>query len=167
VPGFERNVSDDMLRRLAARGGVLMVNFGSAFVKADSNAVSEKQKVMAKTYAEEQHLDFKVAADRQRIDEHVQSELPMPLATVEDVADHIDRIRELVGIDHVGFGSDYEGVGPTLPSQLEDVSRYPNLLRVLLDRGYSEAELEQICSGNLLRVWQSVLDYAATARQPD
>jgi membrane dipeptidase len=164
VPGFERDVSDDMLKRLAARGGVIMINFGSAFVRADSNAVSEKRKPMAEAYVAEHHLDLKLAADRKRIEEYVNLELPMPLATVADVADHIDRVKQLVGIEHVGLGSDYEGVGPTLPVGLEDVSRYPNLLRVLLDRGYTEAELELICSGNLLRVWQSVLDYAAVAR---
>jgi membrane dipeptidase len=165
VPGFERNVSDDMLRRLAARGGVIMINFGSAFLRADSNAISQKQKPLGTAYAAEQHLDVELAADRKRIEDHVNAELPVPLATVDDVADHIDRVKGLVGVEHVGLGSDYDGVGPTLPVGLEDVSRYPNLLRVLLDRGYTEADLELICSGNLLRVWQSVLDYAAAARQ--
>jgi membrane dipeptidase len=163
VPGFERNISDDMLRRLAARGGVVMVNFGSAFLRADSNGVSERRKLAAVAYASEQHLDMTVRADRKRIEDHVAAELPMPLARVEDVADHIDRIKALVGIDHVGLGSDYEGVGPTLPVGLEDVSRYPNLLVELIERGYTDAELEQICSGNVLRVWQSVVDFASKA----
>ncbi len=164
VPGFERNISDEMLRRLAARGGVVMINFGSAFLRADSNAVSEKRKLAAVAYAGEQGLDMTVRADRQRIEEHVQAELPMPLARVEDVADHIDRVKALVGVEHVGLGSDYEGVGPTLPAGLEDVSRYPQLLAELLARGYTETELEQICSGNALRVWQSVLDFAVASR---
>jgi membrane dipeptidase len=161
VPGFERNVSDDMLRRLAARGGVIMINFGSAFVRADSNAVSEKRKTLGAAYASEQHLDMKHAADREKIGAYLEAELPMPLASIDDIADHIDRVRALAGVEHIGLGSDYEGVGPTLPVGLEDVSRYPNLLRELLERGYTEAELEQICSGNVLRVWQAVLDYAA------
>jgi len=164
VPGFERNVSDEMLARLALKGGVLMVNFGSAFLRPDSNAVSEQRKLAAAAYASEQHLDRNVPADAKRIEAYVEAALPMPLASVDDVADHIDRIKRLVGIDHIGLGSDYEGVGRTLPNGLEDVSRYPNLLRVLLERGYTEAELEQICSGNVLRVWQRALDFAASAQ---
>jgi membrane dipeptidase len=119
-----------MLRRLGARGGVIMINFGSAFVRADSNAVSEKRKALGAAYASEQHPDTKLAADREKI----------------------------------GLGSDYEGVGPKLPVGLEDVARYPNLLLELLEHGYTEDELERICSGNVLRVWQAVLDYAAAAR---
>jgi membrane dipeptidase len=166
VPGFERNVSDDMLQALARRGGVIMINFGSAFLTAAANAVSEKRKLLAAAYAVEQKLERSVPADRRRIDAHVAAALPMPLARVEDVADHIDRVKQLVGIAHVGLGSDFEGVGPTLPVGLEDVSRYPNLLRVLIERGYTDDELEQLCSGNLLRVWQRTLDVAREAARP-
>jgi membrane dipeptidase len=164
VPSFERNVSDEMLQRLASRGGVLMINFGSAFLRPDSNAVSEKRKLAAAAYASEQHLDPDVPADEKRIDDYIEASLPMPLASVEDVADHIDRVKRLVGIDHIGLGSDYDGVGRTLPIGLEDVSRYPSLLRVLLERGYTDAEIEQICSGNVLRVWQQALDFAGAAQ---
>lgn len=161
VPGFERNVSDEMLARLAARGGVMMVNFGSGFLRPDSNAVSQKRRLAAEAYVKDHGLDRKIPADEKRLDDYLDSTLPMPLASVEDVADHIDRIKRLVGVDHIGLGSDFDGVGRTLPTGLEDVSRYPNLLRVLLERGYTEAELEQICSGNVLRVWQRALDFAA------
>jgi membrane dipeptidase len=164
VPGFERDVSDEMLERLAARGGVLMINFGSAFLTPQANAVSEKRKAAAIQYAAAQHLDRTLPADGKRIEEYVSAQLPMPLARVEDVADHIDRVKQLVGIDHVGLGSDYEGVGDTLPIGLEDVSRYPSLLRVLLERGYTDEELEKLCSGNVLRVWQATLDLASSAR---
>lgn len=164
VPGFERNISDEMLQRLAQRGGVVMINFGSAFLRPDSNAVSEKRKLAAVAYASEQHLDPNLPADEKRIEDHVESALPMPLASVDDVADHIDRVKRLVGLEHIGLGSDYEGVGRTLPIGLEDVSRYPNLLRALLERGYTEAEIEQICSGNVLRVWQQALDFARAAQ---
>jgi membrane dipeptidase len=165
VPGFERNVSDDMLRALAARGGVIMINFGSAFLTAAANSVSERRKAAAAAFAAERGLKLEVPEDRKRIEEHVEAELPMPLAKATDVADHIDRVKALVGIDHVGLGSDYEGVGPTLPVGLEDVSRYPKLLRVLIDRGYTDEELEKLCSGNVLRVWQQVLDFAAGAER--
>ena len=76
------------------------------------------------------------------------------------MADHIDHIVALAGINHVGLGSDYDGVGDSLPTGLKDVSDYPNLLAVLLNRGYSEKDIEKICSGNLFRVWNQVLDFA-------
>ncbi|MDX1503282.1 MAG: membrane dipeptidase, partial [Thermoanaerobaculia bacterium] len=77
------------------------------------------------------------------------------------VADHIDHVVELVGIDHVGIGSDYDGVGPTLPVGLEDVSKLPNLVAELLVRGYAEEEIEKILSGNVMRVWREVERVAA------
>jgi membrane dipeptidase len=166
VPGFERNVSDDMLQALARSGGVIMINFGSAFLTAAANAVSEERKLLAAAFALEQKLDRNVPAERRRIETHVAAALPMPLARVEDVAEHIDRVKRLVGIDHVGLGSDFEGVGPTLPVGLEDASRYPNLLRVLIERGYTDAEIEKLCSSNLLRVWQRTLDVAREAESP-
>ena len=85
---------------------------------------------------------------------------PRKLATVEQVADHIDHVKKLAGIDHVGLGSDFDGVGDTLPKGLRDVSEYPNLIRVLLERGYTDDEIEKLCSGNSLRVWQAVEDFA-------
>ena len=139
VPGFERNVSDEMLARLAQRGGVLMVNFGSGFLRPDSNAVSQQRRLAAEAYVKEHQLDRENPADEKRLDDYIEASLPMPLAKVDDVADHIDRVKRLVGIDHIGLGSDFDGVGRTLPNGLEDVSRYPSLLRVLLERGYTEA----------------------------
>ena len=76
--------------------------------------------------------------------------------------DNIDHVVKLVGVDHVGIGSDFEGVGNSLPAGLKDVSSYPNLIAGLLNRKYSEADIEKILSGNLLRVWREVEDYAAT-----
>jgi membrane dipeptidase len=81
---------------------------------------------------------------------------PLPELDVKDVADHIDHAVKLVGIQHVGFGSDFDGVGDSLPVGLKDVSGYPNLIHELLSRGYSDADLQKICSGNLLRVWSQV-----------
>ena len=84
-------------------------------------------------------------------------------ADVTDVADHIDRVVDLAGIDHVGIGSDFDGVGDSLPTGLKDVSQYPNLIAVLLERGYSEEDVEKICSGNLMRVWREVERIAAAS----
>ena len=72
------------------------------------------------------------------------------------VADHIDHVVEVSGIDHVGLGSDFDGVGDSLPTGLKDVADYPNLIYTLLKRGYSDEDIQKICSGNVLRVWRSV-----------
>ena len=85
---------------------------------------------------------------------------PFPYANVSIVADHIDRAVNLVGIDHVGLGSDFDGVGDSLPEGLKDVSMYPNLINELLTRGYTKEDLKKILSGNLLRVWKQVESYA-------
>jgi membrane dipeptidase len=85
----------------------------------------------------------------------------MPYASLDDVLDHFDHVVALAGVDHVGIGSDYDGVGDSLPTGLKDVSAYPNLVEGLLRRGYSEADVRKILGENLLRVWQAVEDYAA------
>ena len=135
TPGFERNVSDDMLVKLASKGGVISINFGSSFLTKEA-------------------LEYR----RNR-------EGPYPFADVTDVVDHIDRVVNLVGIDHVGIGSDYDGVGDTLPSNLKDVSTFPNLISELLTRGYTEEDIEKILSGNIIRVWKEVEDFA-NGRKP-
>jgi len=87
---------------------------------------------------------------------------PLPFATVDDVLDHFDHVVKLAGVDHVGIGSDYDGVGDSLPTGLKDVSSYPNLIAGLLKRGYSEEDIRKILGENLLRVWETVEAYAAT-----
>ena len=89
------------------------------------------------------------------------AEHPIRFADVTDVADHIDRVVALVGVEHVGFGSDFDGVGDSLPTGLKDVSGYPNLIAELLRRGYTEVDIEKICSGNVLRVLGEVERIAA------
>ena len=81
-------------------------------------------------------------------------------ADVLDVADHIDYVVDLVGVDYVAFGSDFDGVGDSLPTRIKDASMYPNLIYVLLDRGYSVKDIKKMCSGNLLRVWNDVVAVA-------
>lgn len=151
TPGFERNMSDDMVRMLADNGGVIMINFGSTFI---SQTAIEWRGRMKK--AEE---SFR-AANKKASDEALKAfyedwkqKNPLPYATVEDVANHIDRVVQLVGVDHVGFGSDFDGVGDSLPVGLKDAAAYPALIRVLLERGYTDEEIAKICSGNLMRVW--------------
>ena len=118
VPGFERNVSDEMMIALAKNGGVLQLNFGDYFIRDVRN-----------------NPDLKV--------------------TIADVVDHVDRVVDLVGIDHIGIGSDYDGI-PRLPVGLEDVSTYPQFIKELLVRGYSDEDVKKIMNGNILRVWKEV-----------
>ena len=105
-------------------------------------------------------LTFRDDAAKAVIDEFMKAN-PNAFADVEQVADHVDHIVKLAGINHVGFGSDFDGVGDSLPTGLKDVADYPNLLYVLIKRGYSPADIEKICSGNIFRVWNAALDYAA------
>jgi membrane dipeptidase len=161
TPGFERNISDEHIRALAAKGGVVMINFGSAFLTQAYNAYEQEGRKVVMAFAQERGLTPDSPEVRAFVESYMR-EHPAPLARVEDVADHIDHVVKLVGIDHVGLGSDFDGVGPTLPIGLKDVSQYPNLFRVLLERGYSEGDIEKIASGNVFRVWQRVESHAAS-----
>lgn len=160
TPSFKRNMSDDMIRLLGQKGGVIMVNFGSTFL---SDEVAAKRKEndakLAKILKEKGLTEDDPKAES--IIEAFKKDNPSVYADVEMVADHIDHIVKLAGIGAVGFGSDFDGVGDSLPTGLKDVADYPNLLYVLLKRGYTEADLEKICSGNIFRVWNTALDYAA------
>jgi membrane dipeptidase len=161
TPGFERNISDELIRALAAKGGVVMINFGSAFLSQAYNAYELEGRKAVESFAKARGLSPGSPEVRAFLESYMR-EHPAPLARVEDVADHIDHVVKLVGIDHVGLGSDFDGVGPTLPIGLKDVSQYPNLFRVLFERGYSEADIEKIASGNVFRVWQRVESHAAS-----
>ena len=158
TPNFERNMDDEMLTALAENGGVIMINFGSGFVSPVArqwrDRLAAEQKALELEFGEdsEQAISF---GKRYRTDN------PYPFSTLKMVLDHIDHVVDLVGIDYVGIGSDYDGVGDSLPEGLKDVSTFPALIQGLLDRGYSEIDIEKILSGNLLRVWQATEDYAA------
>lgn len=125
TPGWERNLDDGRIRALARAGGVLQISFGSMFITPA----------------------YQAALDR--------SNPEPPRGTVADVADHVDHVVRLVGIDHVGIGSDFDGV-PSVPVGLDDVSRYPALVAELLRRGYAEADLRKLLGENLIRVWREV-----------
>ncbi|MBT8230573.1 MAG: dipeptidase [Bacteroidia bacterium] len=159
TPGFERNMSDGMLKSLKKNGGVIMINFGSGFIDMK---VNEAYKRISKNFDDEvkrRDLDPKSreAESLRKVRFENNSEL---WSDITVVADHIDHVVKIAGIDHVGFGSDFDGVGDSLPRGLKDVSAYPNLIRELIKRGYSEKDIEKICYKNLERVWNKVLDYA-------
>lgn len=154
TPGFERNMDDDMLLALKKNGGVIQINFGSSFVTASSRTWYDQlnsKKDSAKKQGTKLSKDFDAA---------YRAKNPFPFASLEQVLDHIDHVVELIGIDYVGIGSDYDGVGDSLPIGLKDVSSYPNLVQGLMDRGYSDTDIKKILSGNVLRVWQQAEEYA-------
>lgn len=161
VPGFHRNMSDDMVKAMKKNGGVIMINFGSTFIDADANKESDRRREAAKKYAMENGLDNNKSEDFAKIMKFMISMGPMQLANVSQVADHIERVVQLAGIDHVGLGSDFDGVGPTMPNDLKDASQIPVLIAELLARGFSESDVEKLCSGNIMRVWQTVEERAA------
>lgn len=159
TPGFERNMSDAMIERLGQNGGVIMINFGSSFISAKASKDWEDKKAVMEKHRKKKGWDRDSKAYEKYRQEYMSSH-PRVYATVQEVADHIDRVVKVAGIDHVGLGSDFDGVGESLPTGLKDVSQYPNLFRVLIERGYSEADLRKIAGGNLLRVWKTVQAYA-------
>ena len=156
TPGFERNMSDEMIEALAANGGVIFVNFGSSFVSQASLANWKTQDAEKERFMEVEGIADEEDARVQAHMDAFNSENPFPFATLEQVLDHIDHIKSIAGVDAIGLGSDYDGVGDSLPEGLKDVASYPNLIAGLLARGYTEEEVRKILSGNLKRVWQAV-----------
>jgi membrane dipeptidase len=159
TPGWERNMGDAEIKRLKDNGGVIQINYGSSFVTQVSQdkrkANSEKIEAYAKENGLEENDETFIAYAKK-----VNEENPM-YADITEVVDHIDRVVKLAGIDHVGIGSDYDGVGDSLPYGLKDVTSYPNLIFHLLKRGYSEEDIEKICYKNVWRVWSAVEQAAA------
>jgi membrane dipeptidase len=151
TPGWERNMDDAMIQKLAQNGGVIQIAFGSSFLDDEFRKASDEvmNTMMTKNIA----LD---SDEGRALIQKFKEEKGIDYADVTDVAAHIDHVVQLVGVDHVGFGSDFDGVGDTLPYGLKDVSGYPNLIRALLEKGYSDEDIEKICGGNLLRVWSEV-----------
>jgi membrane dipeptidase len=146
-----RNVPDDVLSRLPANGGVCAVAFAAMFVKQsvadwylDCVAEVGRRGGDPRGYADV----MAVVAERASV-------APVPSCTAEDVADHLDHIREVAGIDHVGLGSDFDGA-PAFPTDLADVGRYPRLFEVLHSRGWSRGELRAVAHGNVLRAMRDV-----------
>lgn len=142
-----RNVPDDVLRLIAKNGGVVMVNFYSGFITNEGGRVL---KTMVQTYRELKKKypveeEFKVAYALWK------KEHPVPAGSIHDVVDHIEHIIKVAGVDHVGLGSDYDGIG-SCPKQLEDVSCYPYITQELLNRGHSSSDIRKILGQNALRV---------------
>ena len=151
VADHPRNVPDDVLKLTAENGGVVMVNFFSAFIVPESAERDVKRmayrRELDKTMTDEGEIE---QAMRRWDAENGRGEA----GTIHTLVDHIDHIVKVAGVDHVGIGSDYDGV-TMLPEQLEDVSAYPYITQALLDRGYSHDDVKKISGGNLLRVMRA------------
>ncbi len=151
-----RNVPDSILARLPRNGGVVMVTFVPAFVSPeaatwDAEARRERERLTA-TVSD--------TAERRRLEEEWKAAHPQPRASLAQVADHIEHVRKVAGADHVGIGSDFDGID-TVPEGLEDVSQFPNLFAELIRRGWSDADLKKLAGGNILRVLRAAESTAA------
>jgi membrane dipeptidase len=150
VADHARNVPDDVLLKVKENGGIVMVNFFSGFV------VPSSAKVMQRMFEVNRELRTQYPDDSQfkQAQKRWLLENPMDAGVARHVVDHIDHIVRVAGIDHVGLGSDFDGVG-MLPLQLDDVSTYPVITQELLNRGYTPDEIHKILSGNMLRVMRA------------
>jgi membrane dipeptidase len=167
TPGFERNMSDDMIKRLAENGGVIQINFGSSFVNRVAREYDEPLWAAADAFLAE-HPDMNYEdLETEFYPQYEAEHGPYPFAGIDDVLDHFDHVVALVGIDHVGIGSDFDGVGDSLPTGLKDVASYPNLIEGLLRRDYSEDDIRKILGENLLRVWETVENYSMMSNSAD
>lgn len=154
---YPRNVPDSILARMPKNGGVVMVTFVQSFV---SNAVQQAESVQDSAMAaiRSQVSD---TAERRRLAREYRDAHPLPRATIQDVADHIEHVRQVAGVDHIGIGSDFDGIDQG-PAGLEDVSMFPALFAELIRRGWSDADLRKLAGENLLRVLRQA---EATARR--
>jgi membrane dipeptidase len=145
-----RNVPDDVLTLVKKNGGVIMVNFYSGFITPEGARLGpvtmQAYRDLKKQYPNAD--EFKAAYATWK------AEHPMPTGSIHDVVDHIEHIIKIAGIDHVGIGSDYDGIGAT-PRQPEDVSTYPYITQELLNRGHSREAIHKILGGNVLRVMRA------------
>ncbi|MFF8027190.1 dipeptidase [Streptomyces sp. NPDC007896] len=151
-----RNIPDDVLERLPANGGVAMVTFVPKFVlqaAVDWTAAADEN-MRANGF---HHLD--TTPEGMKVHRVFEESHPRPVATVSTVADHLDHMREVAGVDHLGIGGDYDGTAFT-PDGLDDVSGYPNLIAELLDRGWSKTDLAKLTWQNAVRVLGAAEDVA-------
>jgi len=154
TPGYERNLSDELIKEIAKKGGVVMVAFGSMFL--DSTCSRNINYLIH--YFDSTGISYRSEEGMLFIQEFSQNN--KTLADAVQIVDHIDHVVEIAGIDHVGLGSDFDGVGPTMPARMPDVSAYPVIVAELLKRGYSRRDIEKILGKNYLRVWRKILDVA-------
>ena len=153
-----RNMTDDMLRAVAKNGGVVQVNFYSAFIDENYRKAAEAQAkdrdAAVKAYTDKMKADGKTVSyiDEDRIEREWTAKIPRP--PLSSLIDHIDHIAKVAGIDHVGLGSDFDGVNGATPTGLDSAADLPKITQALLDRGYSANDIRKILGGNILRVFR-------------
>lgn len=152
-----RNVPDDVLKRLPQNGGVVMINFAPSFVSEENRLYNGEEEAEKARMKQLMPGDPDGAA---KVVEEWKQKNPEPKATLQQVADHIDHIRKVAGIDYIGLGSDFDGITST-PTGLEDVSKYPDLLGELMRRGYSKQDIQKIAGLNVLRALRKTEQEAA------
>jgi membrane dipeptidase len=159
APTVRRDMTDDMIKRLGENGGVMMINFYNPFLDSavvNQNKINREKLTALLTEKGLTSIDLLAKP----IIEQFKKDNPSLKTDIEMVANHIDHAVKLAGIDHVAIGSDFDGVDGEVPTGLEDASTFPNLIFVLLKRGYSERDIEKICNGNTFRVWNKVIEAA-------
>jgi membrane dipeptidase len=153
ISNISRNMTDEMIQALAKKGGVVQINFGCEFLSQKSADSSPLGNPASMAKFQEQVKDIKDPNERHAALEKKFEEIAAKTvrATIDDVVANIDHVKQIAGVDAVGLGSDFDGVG-CVPEGLDNVSKWPNLTRKLLEKGYSAAEIRKIYSGNILRV---------------
>jgi len=147
-------MTDDMIRAMAKKGGIIQINFACDFLN---------ERVRTDSPEEKSKLNAKFGDDQDELRAHVESQFAR--ATLSDVVAHIDHVVKIAGIDAVGLGSDFDGVDCT-PVGLEDVSKFPNLTRALLEKGYTQEQINKIYGGNTLRLMREVERVAKSMQGP-
>ena len=159
TPGWERNMSDDMIKALAKNGGVIQINFGSSFLRQAAREWYDTMDEKRSAYLEANGLD-EHGDEAEQFAKDYRIEHLFPFATLDDLLANFEHVIDLVGAGHVGIGSDFDGVGDSLPVGMKDVSYYPALIEELLKREYPVDTIRAIMGGNLLRVWREVEAHA-------
>jgi len=160
LAGHPRNVPDDVLQLTKENNGIVMVTFVETFTS------EERREFFAERAAYQSKMQYLYPGEPDSVSLYMQqwdSEREAPKSTLEQVADHIDHIRDQIGVDYIGIGGDYDGI-PTLPLGLEDVTTYPDLFAELLARGYSDEDLRKIAGLNMLRVLRDAEEVSARLR---
>src|SRR3954451_6533876 len=159
IANLPRNMPDDMMRALARNGGGMMINYHAAFLSEECRVASEKRSgnVVASMAAMSKKCGGNEACttmESERLDHEAMAKGELPKVTWEKIVEHIDRAVKVAGADHVGLGSDFDGA--TMPIGMEDASKLPKITDALLKKGYSDADVEKILGGNILRVMEQV-----------
>jgi len=154
IPGFERNLSDILIKSIAEKKGVVMIALGSMFL----DSICSYNISYLLHYFDSTGIDYRSQEGMEYIQTYMQTH--KLFAEANQFVDHIDHAVEIAGIDHVGIGTDYDGIGPVKPIGLPDITSYPVIVAELLKRGYTENELEKIMAKNFMRVWNEVLEVA-------